>query len=206
MVSFPANWKKKTERAKKTLLAAGGIAGAILAIIGLGKLFFSGDPEEYDKDWIPIVYSDAGDFQSFLKRNDGKTVRINSSIALDLAVPVNHLVHQVCEMDLLDHAESEKDKTYYSIGLPTFAKDFDESELDSATYSEESDGLGFPAHVLSKVNCMNTLRIELIDPKSLRWSYGGTGTQSLPLSGTFKVTSRAFSGPSIEYTLRQIAE
>lgn len=203
---FSANWKKNAERVKKILLAAGGIAGAILAIIGLGKLFVSGDPEEYNKDWIPIVYSDAGNFQEFLKKNDGKLVKINSSIALDLAVPVNHLVHQVCKMDLPDQAESAEVKSYYSIGLPTFATNFDESELYSATYSEESDDLQFPSHVLSKVSCMNYLRIELLDPKSLRWSYGGTGTQSLPLSGTFKVTSRAFSGPSIEYTLRQIAE
>lgn len=160
----------------------------------------------YDEDWIPLVYADAGDFRSFLERNDGKTVKINSAIALDLVLPVNHLVHQVCEMDLPDHAESDEGKAFYSIGLPTFSEDFDETKLDSATYSESSEDLEFPAHVLEKIKCMDTLRVELIDPKTLRWSYGGTGTQSLPISGTFKVTARVFSGPSIEYTMRQVAE
>lgn len=206
MTEIPAAWKKRAKKASKTLLLVGALAGAILAIKEFGGLFFSMEPEEYDDKWIPLVYAEAGDFRSFLERNDGKTVKINSAIALDMAIPVNHLVHQVCEMDLPDHAESDKEKTFYSIGLPTFSKDFDEAELDSASYSESTQGLAFPPHVLSKIKCLDTLRIELIDPKNFRWSYGGTGSQSLPLSGTFKITSRAFSGPRIEYTLRQIAE
>jgi len=205
-VRISALWKKRAKKTSKALLGTGALAVAILAIIGLGKFLFPGDPEEYDLNWIPLVYSDAGDFRSFLDRNDGKMVKIKSAFALHMVLPVNHLVHQVCEMELPDQADKDEGKSFYSIGLPTFAENFDETELDSAIYSEMSGDLEFPAHVLDKIKCMDTLRIELIDPKSFRWSYGGTGTQSLPIGGTFKVTSRAFSGPSIEYTLRQVAE
>mgnify|MGYP006140479899 FL=1 len=206
MIEISAAWKKKTTKASKALLAVGALAGAILAIKELGEIFFSSEPDAYDEDWIPLVYADAGNFRAFLERNDGKMAKINSAIALDFVLPVNSLVHQACEMDLPEHDENDKAKTFYSIGLPTFSKDFDETELDSATYNESTGDLAFPSHVLEKIKCLDTLRIELIDPKSFRWSYGGTGTQSLPLSGTFKFTSRAFSGPRIEYTLRQVAE
>ena len=201
-----AAWMIKARKASKALLVAGALAGAILAMRELGGVFFSKEPAEYDEDWIPLVYADAGDFRSFLDRNDGKMVKINSAITLDLVLPVNYLVHQICEMDLPENPESKKAKSFYSIGLPTFSDSFEESELDSATYSASTGGLAFPPNVLDKIKCTDSLRIELLDPKSLRWSYGGTGTQSLPLSGTFKITSRVFSGPSVEYTLRQIAE
>lgn len=206
MIQISANCKNRTTKAWKTLLALGALASAILAIKELGEFFFSSEPDVYDDDWIPLVYADAGNFRSFLERNNGKMAKINSAIALDLVLPVNSLVHQACEMDLPEHDESDKGKTYYSIGLPMFSKDFDEAELDSATYNKSTGELAFPSGVLEKIECLDTLRVELIDPKSFRWSYGGTGTQSLPLSGTFKVTSRAFSGPRIEYTLRQVAE
>jgi hypothetical protein len=206
MIRTSALWKKRARKISKTLIGVGALAGAVLAIAGLWKVFFPGDPEEYDDKWIPLVYSDAGDFRSFLDRNDGKTVTIRSAIALDMVLPVNHLVHQVCEMELPDQTEKEEAKSYYSIGFPEFSEDFDESELDSAIYSESSSDLEFPASVLEKVKCMDTLRIEMINPKGFRWSYGGTGTQSLPISGTFKITSRVYSGPRIEYTLRQVAE
>lgn len=206
MTELPIAWMEKARKASKALLAAGALASAILAMRELGGVFFSGEPEEYDEDWILLVYADAGHFRSFLEQNDGKMVKINSAITLDQVLPVNYLVHQVCEMDLPEHPESEKAKSFYSIGLPTFSDSFDESELNSATYSASTGGLAFPPHVLDKIKCTDSLRIELLDPKSLRWSYGGTGTQSLPLSGTFKITSRAFSGPSVEHTLRQVTE
>lgn len=206
MIEISAAWKKKITKALKALLAVGALASAILAIKEVGEIFLSSEPDAYGEDWIPIVYSDAGNFRAFLERNDGKMAKINSAIALDLVLPVNSLVHQACEMNLPEHEENGKAKTFYSIGLPTFSKDFDEAELDSSTYNESTGDLAFPSHVLEKIKCLDTLRIELIDPKSFRWSYGGTGTQSLPLSGNFKVTSRAFSGPRIEYTLRQITE
>jgi hypothetical protein len=206
MIEISAAWKNKTTKASKALLAVGALAGAILAIKELGEIFFSSQPDAYDEDWIPLVYADAGNFRAFLERNDGKRVQINSAIALDLVLPVNSLVHQACEMVLPEQDEREMGKTFYSIGLPTFSKDFDEVELDSATYNKSNGDLVFPSSVLEKIKCLDTVRFELIDPKSFRWSYGGTGTQSLPLSGTFKVTLRAFSGPRTEYTLRQVAE
>ncbi|MBK8285115.1 MAG: hypothetical protein IPK97_09640 [Ahniella sp.] len=111
MKDVPAIWENRAKKASKALLVAGALAGAVLAIKEFGGLLFSSEPEEYDEQWIPIVYADSGNFRSFLERNNGKMVKINSAIALDLAIPVNHLVHQECEMDLPAHAESGKGKT-----------------------------------------------------------------------------------------------
>ncbi|WP_395504789.1 hypothetical protein [Ectopseudomonas hydrolytica] len=196
----------RAKKLSKALIAIGALAGAILALKEFGSLFLSNEPEIYDEDWIPLVYKDIDEFRDFLDRNNGEKVTIKSSIAMDAALPINYLIHQACEMKTPGHPEDGDGSTFYSFGLPTFSKDFDDADLKSATYSESSQGLSFPPQTLSKVKCLDTLRIELIAPATFRWSYGGTGTQSLPLSGTFKVTTRAFSGPSIEYTLRQIEE
>ncbi|UUY10290.1 hypothetical protein LRS11_09800 [Pseudomonas sp. J452] len=196
----------RAKKISKALVAIGALAGAILALKELGSLLLSNEPEIYDEEWIPLVYEDIDKFRDFLDRNNGAKVTINSSIAMDTVLPINYLIHQACDMKTPDHPEGGDGNTFYSFGLPTFSKDFDSADLRSATYSEKSQGLSFPPQILSKVKCLDTLRIELIDPTTFRWSYGGTGTQSLPLSGTFKVTTRAFSGPRIEYTLRQVEE
>ncbi|MBU0808269.1 MAG: hypothetical protein KKD30_09675 [Gammaproteobacteria bacterium] len=203
---MPNLWTNRANKLSKVLLTAGAIAGAILALKELGSLIISNEPKVYSEDWIPLVYEEVTDFRSFLDENSGKKIHINSSIALDMILPINYLIHQSCEMKLPGHSESESGGSFYSFGLPVFSKDFDSSDLSSAIYSKAANGLDFSPQILSKVNCLDRLRIELIDPTSFRWSYGGTGTQSLPLSGTFKVTTRAFSGPSIEYTLRQVEE
>ncbi|MFB2825326.1 hypothetical protein [Aeromonas veronii] len=196
----------RAQKISKGLIAIGALAGAILALKEFGSLFISNEPEVYDEDWIPLVYEDIDQFRELLDRNNGAKVTINSSIAMDAVLPINYLIHQACDMKIPGHSEGNEGNTFYSFGLPTFSKDFDSADLKSAIYSEKSQGLSFSPQILSKVKCLDTLRIELIDPSTFRWSYGGTGTQSLPLSGTFKVTTRAFSGPSIEYTLRQIEE
>lgn len=162
--------------------------------------------EEYNDDWIPLVYQDVHEFRMFLERNSGKRVKINSAIALDIVLPENQLVHLLCEMDWPERSETAEPKAHYSFEMPEFSDDFDSSELSDLRYNSQLGGLDFPESVLAKVTCRDTLRIELLDPTSLRWSYGGTGTQSLPLSGTFKITRRFFSGPRTEYTLRQIEE
>ena len=199
-------WKSKAKNISKVILMFGALAAAFLAIKEFGELFLSNKPEGYDDDFIPLVYEDVGDFRSFLQRNNGKRVKINSSIALDIALPINHLVHQTCQMEAPEHFNSTTKSTFYSFGLPEFSKDFESSYLDHAAYIKGSDSFKFSPQILDMVKCNDTLRIELIDPASFRWSYGGTGTQSLPLSGTFKVTLRAYSGPKVEYTLRQVEE
>lgn len=183
-----------------------GVAASGVAACGFKHPQNKAPLAHYKKEWIPLVYEDLSDFRSFIEQNKGKKVKVNSALALDKVLPINYLVHQVCEMQGPDHDASANQNTIYSFGMPRFAKGFDAAELDNAKPRKGSEELVFSAETLAQVSCPDTLRIELLDPANFRWSYGGTGTQSLPLSGTFKVTARALSGPSFEYTLRQIEE
>ena len=205
---MPASWSKKRKKLIAFILAAGAIAGAVLTLKDFAYQFVSTEPDEYKEEWIPLVYQEANEFRNFLDKNVGKKVQIDSAIALDDAIPINHLVHQICEFKGPDETASEKAPTprSFSFGLPEFEAGFKESDLDDLAFNEEEGGYDVPERVLSKVKCLDTIRIEPIEPANFRWSYGGTGTRSLPLLGTFRVSRRIFSGPSVEYTLRQIEE
>jgi hypothetical protein len=159
-------WTNRAKKLSKALLTAGAIAGAILAIKELSSLIISNEPKVYDEDWIPLVYEEVTDFRSFLDDNNGKKILINSSIALDMVLPINYLIHQSCEMNLPGHSENKSGGSFYSFGLPVFSKDFDSSDLNGAIYSKAVNGLDFSPQILSKVNCLDKLRIELIDPTS----------------------------------------
>ena len=190
------------------VLALGAVAGAFLTLKDFAYQFISTEPEKYEEDGIPLVYEEVSEFRTFLEQNVGKKVIIDSEIALDDAIPVNHLVHQICEFNGPDEAAPDNAPTprSFSFGLPEFRADIDKGDLDAIVYDEKQGGYVIPERVLSQVKCMDSIRIEPIEPANFRWSYGGTGTRSLPLLGTFRVTKRLFSGPSVEYTLRQLEE
>lgn len=208
MFRLSASWSKKRKKVTAAILAAGALAGALLTLKNFAYQFIPTEPDEYNEDWIPLVYEEADEFREFLENNVGKKVKIDSAIALDDAIPINHLLHQICEFNGPDEADSGNAATprSFAFGLPEFEAEFDESDLDAIAYNEEEGDYDIPRQVLSKVKCIDTIRIVPIEPANFRWSYGGTGTRSLPLLGTFRVTRRLYSGPSIEYTLRQLEE
>ncbi len=209
MQLLPLSWSKSTKKIVTLILASGALAGALLSIKQFVVEIIPSTPEEYTEATIPLVYEDIKYFTEFLDRNDGKKVTIKSAIALDAMFPVNELVHEVCAMDSpeeTDISNRKKVKSFYSFGIPEFSNDFVAPSIDEVIYDEKTEKHQFPERVYSQINCLNTMRIELIDPSTFRWSYGGTGIRSLPLNGTFRVTRRFYSGPSIEYTLRQLQE
>lgn len=55
-----------------------------------------------------------------------------------------------------------------------------------------------------KLDCFSYLIISVRDDNILKFSHGGTGVVQLFLFGKFRVESRMYSGPSTEYTLREI--
>lgn len=202
MRALPTSWNK----AVIPLLLAAGLATAFLLLRGDGERGRSGVAEHYRAQSIALVYADVGDFRAFLERNAGKKVRIDSAIALDHVIPVNVLVHDVCAIEEPDEDAIAAPDGAFTIGLPRFAEGFDEQALNAAVLNACANEPLIPAALRAQVSCEDTLRLELLDPQSLRWRYGGTGTQSLPLHGIFEVTTRQLPGPRIEYTLRQVKQ
>lgn len=193
---------------KNIFAAIGALSTLVALIVGCIEIikFSNGEsPASYKKDWIPIVYTQVSDFKKFLQKNDGKVVNIKSSLALDAVLPVNLLIHEFCEIDLPPN-ERGNTKKVYNFGLATFSPEFKEENLEIPSYNEKTKEYNFPENVKSMISCQDKLRVELINPESFRMSYGGTGSNSIPISGNFRVTLRFFSGPRAEYTLRQISE
>jgi len=191
------------------LLAVSTLLGGYLAI---QEIFFSSEiavnvkpNPEYTEKSIPLVYTDISKFKKFLRDNVGNVVKINSQISFDIVLPESKLAHEACNFDdfigaVLDNSADVANKT---LGLPSFSKNIKsanlnyiyDNELKKEVWVEDTSGL---------VTCSDQLRILVKDPRSLRLSYGGTGTISLPLWGVFLVELRAYSGPSAEYTLREL--
>ncbi|TXI45390.1 MAG: hypothetical protein E6Q50_16530 [Lysobacter sp.] len=175
-----------------------------------GDVTFSDDKtfekiEKY-KAAVSLVDENPTSFREFLERNAGKKVTIESELILDYAVPIHFLAHQACDFQgPLETGELGETKTF-SFGIPEFSTDLDEKMLQRISYNESRDDYDVPEVVLSKVRCLDRIRIEPINPAKFRWSYGGTGMRSLPLHGNFRITRRFYSGPSVEYTLTQIEE
>lgn len=200
MRALPTWWNK----AVTALLLAAGLATGFFLLRDYGERALSGVAERYQAQWIPLVYADAGEFRAFLDRNAGKRVQIDSAIALDHVVPVNLLVHEVCAFQQPDEDAVASTDGAFTLGLPRFAEGFDEAALNAAVLNARANDPLIPAPLRAQVSCDDTLRLELLDPQSLRWHSGGTGSHSLPLSGIFEVTARLLPGTRTEYTLRQI--
>lgn len=56
-----------------------------------------------------------------------------------------------------------------------------------------------------KIDCFSYLVISVKDSNCLKFSRGGSGVIQLFLNGKFRVERRAYSGPSVEYTLREVS-
>ncbi|WP_281545039.1 hypothetical protein [Grimontia sp. SpTr1] len=155
----------------------------------------------YEEDWIAISYGDLNEFRSFLDRNVGKIVSIHSSFSFDTVLAENHLAHEVCDFeDFIASVVSNPDKVSdIPFGMPRFLNPISSEQwqiyYDTGEYTNE---------IYRSINCLDQIRLVVKDPRSLRLSYGGTGTISLPIWGDFLIEQRALSGPRIEYTLREM--
>jgi hypothetical protein len=181
-----------------SLVGLGVVTGVVLATIQIYDYFFSDEVIEYRERYIPLAYEDSTRFQEFLLKNSGNTVKFNTTISFDLAIGINYLIHKVCEYDsILEAIRKDPNRIAKTpIGLPKF-KDGFSGDVEVLRHD-------FDEKTASMVSCFNHLVIRVKEPNRLRLSYGGTGMVDLPLNGTFIVEVRHFSGPSIEFTLREI--
>lgn len=186
------------QKTLKVFLAFGGLVGAVLGSIQLYEYITKDKPIDYSKPYIPLVYVEVNEFREFLSKNVGRKVEFNTQISFDAVFPESHLVHDVCSYDdFFDAVNNEPNKiSSIGIGIMDFRKPFfslkEEDYLDEQVKSYEY------------ISCLDTIRISMKDPERLRFSYGGTGTMSLPFTGLFTIEARAFSGPRVEYTLREL--
>lgn len=186
------------QKTLKIFLAFGGLVGAVLGSIQLYEYISKDKPIDYSKPYIPFVYVEVNEFREFLSKNAGRKVEFNTQISFDAVLPESHLVHDVCSYDdFFDAVNNEPNKiSSIGIGIMDFRKPFfsikEEDYLDDRVKSYEY------------ISCLDTIRISMKDPGRLRFSYGGTGTISLPFTGLFTIEARAFSGPRVEYTLREL--
>ena len=199
------NAMKFLKKAVAFLLALSALAGGLLAVILLTEAFRKESIAEYNEPYIPLVYMDVVKFREFLDENVGKKVRFNTQISFDAVLAVNLLAHEVCNYDEFfdavrnDPARIEKT----NIGLIKFKEGFVDPQA-TYFYNNKEKRYEFSENSIDRVSCYDSMRIKMRDPSRLRPSYGGTGTISLPLEGLFVIEVRYFSGPSAEYTLREI--
>jgi len=193
---------------KKTFsiaLSMGALAGGILAVIQLSDFLQKEKIAEYNDPYIPLVYKEVDDFRKFLNDNSGKKVKFNTQISFDNALAVNFIAHKVCNyssfLEAVRSDSSNVEKT--DLGIMKFKHGFKDPQ-DSFFYDSEKGSYDFGVNSIDHVSCYDKIRIKMKDPSRLRLSHGGTGIVSLPFEGTFVVEARYFSGPSIEYTLREL--
>ena len=167
MLRLPASWSERKKKLTASILALAAIASAFLTMKDFVYQFISSEPDEYVEDWIPLVYEEAVDFRTFLEKNVGKKVVINSAIALDDAIPVNHLIHQICEFNGPNEAtqDNKSPPRSFSFGLPRFSADFDEETLNKNVYDEKKESFPISENVFAQVNCLDRIRIEPIEPE-----------------------------------------
>lgn len=197
--------KKYVKKSVAFLLALSALAGGTLAIIQLTEVVRKESIAEYSSPYIPLVYADVVEFRKFQDENAGKKVRFNTEVSFDAVLAVNLIAHEVCNYDeFLDVVRSDPAKIEKTnIGLMKFKEGFVDPQ-DTYFYNDKEKRYEFGETSIGRVSCYDSLRIKMKDPSRLRFSYGGTGTISLPLEGLFVVEVRYFSGPSVEYTLREI--
>lgn len=167
------------------------------------KPFSSTQPTKpiYEEDWIAISFGDINEFRSFLDRNVGKIVSIHSSFSFDAVLAESHLAHEVCDFDdFIDAVVNNPNKVSdIPFGMPRFL-----NSISSEQWQTYYDTGEYTNEMYRSVNCMDQIRLVVKDPRSLRFSYGGTGTISLPIWGDFLIEQRLLSGPRVEYTLREM--
>jgi len=185
-------------QAIKIVIAIGGIIAAILGSIQLYDYCKKDRVVEYKKSYIPLVYTEVNEFRDFLEQNVNKKVRFETQLSFDDVLPENLLVHETCNytplFEVIRNAPDQISKT--DIGLMEFKKDF--FTIKEKNYQSEK------IKNYRYISCLDTIRIFMKEPERLRFSYGGTGTISLPFTGLFVIEARAFSGPRVEYTLREL--
>ena len=186
------------QKTLKLFLALGWLVGVILCSIQLYEYISKDNPVDYSEPYIPLVYIEVNEFREFLSKNAGRKVEFNTQISFDEVIPVNALVHDACDYDdFFDAVNNDPEKvSSIGIGMMKFRRPF---------FSiKEEDYLDDRIRDYEYVSCLDTIRISLKDPARLRFSYGGTGTISLPLTGLFTIEARYFSGPRVEFTLREL--
>lgn len=187
------------------LLALGALAGGVLAVIQLADFVRKEKIVIYDEHDIPLVSRGAEEFRRFLNENEGNKVKFDTNISFLAMSALNKLIHERCNYDPFMDAVRYKPEMVKSsrIGLVKFKKGFVDPQKHFF-YNDEEKRYDFGLSSVRNISCYDSIRIVMKEPSRLRFSHGGPGITYLPFSGTFIVEVRYFSGPSIEYTLREI--
>lgn len=165
-------------------LIVGGIA-SLFAIVGGSYSFFV-----IIKRWlrsqpfrkpIPITSLEAQKIFDALAARRGRVIRIDTVLDFSRIVGDSENIWRQFDLDQLFDGDSLRN----GVCIPIASK-----KLSSS-----------PANPVP----LNSLRIVVNDPDRLRVSHGGTGIIQVLLSGNFEVETRAFSGPSVEITLREVS-
>lgn len=187
------------------VLAFGAFSGAVMAVVQLVEYIGKDDVVEYDHPSIPLVYTEVAEFREFLEENSGKRVKFDTQISFDSVLAVSLMAHEICNYDEFLGAvrDDPSNVENTALGILKFKDGFIDPQR-FYFYDSESNRYDFGENSISMVSCYDKIRIKMKDPSRLRLSYGGTETMSLPLYGEFLIEVRHFSGPSTEYTLREL--
>ncbi len=117
-------------------------------------------------------------FRAFLDKNVGKTIEFDTY--LDFSI-WNEASHQIAI-----------DASAANGPLPPEAANISGARMPLA--NARADGT---------VGYLDALVIEMIDPRRLKYDAGGTGIHRILFRGKFEIERRAYSGPSVECTLRE---
>lgn len=124
------------------------------------------------------IMSGNDDIQKTLSRFVGKTITINSALDFSTGTQISFDIASKTDMkEILSSPAPELN----NIRIPIYKKRED-GFLDSFVYL---------------VVCVK-------DENILKFSHGGTGVNQISIEGKFKVEERHYSGPSIEFTLREV--
>lgn len=97
----------------------------------------------------------------------------------------------------------------FSIGGVISSRIAEETEYGELLSKDASflNGRRLPLYVLTAQNSLDSfasLVVEMKQARRLKFSHGGTGITQVLLKGRFDVEVRAYSGPSVEITLREV--
>ncbi len=158
----------------------GKLAGTLTALYGAYALIsrlWRGRP--YRKLISVLDPQRGGEFKIFLSARTGKRVSFETYLDFSVGSDERHRMLTEGHFDLI---------------LPD-----DASELNGVAIplpSIRSDG---------RITYLDTLTVEMQESRRLKWSAGGTGIRQILFRGTFEIETRAYSGPRVDYTLREVA-
>ncbi len=159
-----------------------GVAATLIGVCAAGIKIFQWAAKRLSrskyKGAVHIWTVGNNDFQSFLNKSSRKVVYLDLLLDFSIGTESNHQAWSSCAIDFIAACN---------------VQNLDSSRIPIVSESEHGGFVARDAFVLV-----------VKEPGRLAPSFGGTGLVQVFVHGYFEVEVRAYSGPSIEYTLREI--